>query len=384
MRLRGPAARQSHVQREQPTGNSYGDRAVLPSGFHGQLLMREAFCYLDCRSWQNFQQYSWRDIWKNARWMYLPQALISGTLFPCAASVTGEGEMALSRSPTVRRRRLAAELRRLRGKRTGSQVSRGVGWSATKISRAESGHESLPPVEVEKLLDFYGVKDPFRSRLLELAEDATQRGWWDDYADALNPPLLEFIGLEAEAVSSLQWQSDLIPGLLQTEDYARQLSVAYQTVDPTIPPGVIDRFVEVRMLRQERLTHEPLLQLSVVLDEAVLLRRIGDRRVMEAQLERLANVADLPNVDLRVLPLDRELALMASSFVIMSFGSPPTTEAASLGDVVSTESLSTELHVEGETDTYMYRLFFRKLAEASLAPADSQQLILATIRRIWP
>ena len=120
-------------------------------------------------------------------------------------------------SPTVRRRRLAAELRRLRGKRTGSRVSRAIGWSPTKISRAESGHESIPPSEVEKLLDFYGVKDPLRGRLIELAQDATQPGWWDDYADALNPPLLEFIGLEAEAVSSLQWQADAIPGLLQTE-----------------------------------------------------------------------------------------------------------------------------------------------------------------------
>lgn len=286
-------------------------------------------------------------------------------------------------SPTVRRRRLAAELRRLRGKRTGSRVSRGIGWSPTKISRAESGHESIPPSEVEKLLDFYGVKDPLRGRLLELAEDATQAGWWDDYADALNPQLLEFIGLEAEAVSSLQWQADAIPGLLQTEDYARELSVAYQAVVPTTPPSVIDRFVQSRMIRQERLTHEPVLQLSVVVDEAVLLRRIGDRALMRAQLEHLTDMADLPNIDLRVMPLDRELALLAGSFVIMSFGSSSTAEAASLGDVVSTESLNTELHVEGETDTQLYRLFFQALTKASLPPAGSRDLIFTTIERAW-
>lgn len=291
--------------------------------------------------------------------------------------------MASFGSPTVRRRRLAAELRRLRGKRTGSRVSRGIGWSPTKISRAESGHESIPPSEVEKLLDFYGVKDPLRSRLLELAEDATQAGWWDDYADALNPQLLEFIGLEAEAVSSLQWQADSIPGLFQTEDYARQLSVAYQTVVPTTPPSVIDRFVRSRMIRQERLTHEPVLQLSVVLDEAVLLRRIGDRGLMRAQLEHLADMAELPNVGLRVMPLDRELALLAGSFVIMSFGSSSTAEAASLGNVVSTESLNTELHVEGETDTQLYRLFFQALTKASLPPAESRDLIFTTIERAW-
>ena len=286
-------------------------------------------------------------------------------------------------SPTVRRRRLAAELRRLRGKRTGIQVSRAIGWSPTKISRAESGHESIPPSEVEKLLDFYGVSEPLRGRLLELAEDATQAGWWDDYADVLNPQLLEFIGLEAEAVSSLQWQADAIPGLLQTEAYARQMSVAYQTVVPTTPPSAIDRFVRSRILRQERLTHEPVLQLSVVLDEAVLLRRIGDWGVMHAQLEHLADMADLPNVDLRVMPLNRELALLAGSFVIMSFGSSSTAEATSLGDVVSTESLSTELHVEGEADTQLYRLYFQAQARASLTPAESRDLILTTTERVW-
>jgi len=291
--------------------------------------------------------------------------------------------MAPSGSPTVRRRRLAAELRRLRGKRTGSEVSRGIGWSPTKISRAESGHESIPPSEVEKLLDFYGVEDPLRGRLLELAEDAVQRGWWEDYADALTAQYLEFIGLEAEAVSSLQWQADVIPGLFQTEDYGRQLSAAYQTVVPTTPPSIFDRFVRVRMLRQERLTREPVLQLSVVLDEAVLLRRVGDRGVMRAQLERLANVADLPNVDLRVMPLDREIALLAGSFVIMSFGSRSTAEAASLGDIVSTENLNTELYIEGETDTQLYRLFFQAVAKASLSPADSRHLIVTTIERAW-
>jgi hypothetical protein len=287
-------------------------------------------------------------------------------------------------SPTVRRRRLAAELRRLRGKRTGGQVSRSIGWSPTKISRAESGHESIPPPEVEKLLDFYGVKDPLRGRLLELAEDAVQHGWWEDYADVLNPQLLEFIGLEAEAVSSLQWQADFIPGLLQTEDYARQLYDAVRSlVDPATPPSAVDRFVRARMLRQERLTHEPVLQLSVILDEAVLLRSIGDRGIMRVQLQRLLHVADLPNVDLRVMPLDRKSALLTSSFVIMSFGSRSTAEAASLGDVVGTESLSNELYVEGETDTYPYRLFFQALTEASLPPTKSRDLIVTVLQRAW-
>jgi hypothetical protein len=284
----------------------------------------------------------------------------------------------------VRRRRLAAELRRLRGNRTGGQVSRAIGWSPTKVSRAESGHDSIPPSEVEKLLDFYGVEDPLRSRLLELAEDATQRGWWEDYADALTPESLEFIGLEAEAVSSLQWQTDVVPGLFQTEDYARQLSAAWQTVNTTTPPAVLGRFMQARIRRQERLTREPVLELYVVLDEAVLLRRIGDRGVMRAQLERLADVAELPNVDLRVMPLNREIALLGGSFVIMSFGSRAAAGAASLGDIVCTESVKTELRIEGEeTDMYLFRLFFQAVAKASLSPADSRHMIVTTIERTW-
>jgi Domain of unknown function (DUF5753) len=184
-------------------------------------------------------------------------------------------------------------------------------------------------------------------------------------------------------VSSLQWQADCVPGLLQTEDYAAQLGAAYQTIVPTIPPSVQDRFLRARMRRQQRLTHEPLLQLSVVMDEAVLMRKIGDRRLMQTQLARLADVADLPNVDLRILPLNRETALLAGSFVIMSFGFPGITEAASLGDVVSTESLSTEIYVEGETDTYLYRLFFQALAKASLSPAESRNLIVTAIESVW-
>jgi Domain of unknown function (DUF5753)/Helix-turn-helix domain len=279
---------------------------------------------------------------------------------------------------------LAAELRRLRGNRTGGEVSRGIGWSPTKISRAESGRESLPPLEVEKLIDFYGVTDPLRGRLLELAEDAVQRGWWDDYADTITDQYLEYIGLEAEATSCLQWQSDTIPGLLQTEDYARRLIAAFGAVDPTVTPRSQERSLRVRMLRQARLTQEPVVQLSTIMDEAVLLRGIGDQEIMRAQLAHLADVSELPNVDLRVLPLSRNAGLHGASFVIMSFGSRETPEAAVLGDVVSTENLNTELYIEGETGAHLYRLFFQALDEAALPPDESRDISAKTERKWAP
>ena len=289
-----------------------------------------------------------------------------------------------SGSPTVRRRRLAAELRRLRGNRKASEVARAIGWSPSKISRAESGRESLPPEEIEKLIDHYGVAEPLRGRLLALAEDAVQRGWWDDYADILTPQYLEFIGLEEEAISCLHWETLAIPGLLQTEGYARQLNAVYQKVVPTIPPGVQERFLRIRMRRQERLTREPTLRLSVVIDEAVLLRKVGNDAVMRAQLQHLADATELPGVDLRVLRLKENPGLLSGSFVIMRFGSQgaPAGEGA-LGDVVSTESLATEIYVEGETDTQLYSIFFDSLRKSALSTVDSRQLIIAALDRQW-
>ena len=291
--------------------------------------------------------------------------------------------MASSGSPTVRRRRLAAELKRLRGGLKGGQVARGVEWSPSKVSRAESGRDSIPPAEVEKLIDFYGVTEPLRSRLLELAEDATKRGWWDDYADVLTHDFMEFIGLEAEATSTRQWQSDVIPGLLQTAEYSRKLDAAFRQINPMTPPTVRERLLRVRALRQERLTSEPSLRLSVVMDEAVLLRGIGDRDVMRPQLERLVEAAEFPNVDIQVLPLARNSGLVAASFAILSFGSGGAPDAQSLGDVVSAESLTTELYVEGESGTHLYQLLFQALSRNALPPAESMDLMFGTLKRVW-
>ena len=291
--------------------------------------------------------------------------------------------MAASASPTVRRRRLAAELRRLRGPRTGGAVAKALGWSAAKISRYELGQSSFPLDEVEKLLDFYEVAEPNRGQLLALAAQANQRGWWEEYADVLAPEYMEFIGLEAEADTMAHWQVGVVPGLLQTEDYARKLNAGYQSVIPT-PPGILERLVRVRMIRQELLTRDPPLRLSVVIDEAVLLRKIGDRRLMHAQLQHLAAVADLPHVELRIMPLSsRETSLVADSFTILSFGPQTAGEADKLADVVSTENVTSELYVEGETGTYLYRLVFQGLLNASLSPTESQHLIRRSTDELW-
>jgi transcriptional regulator with XRE-family HTH domain len=281
--------------------------------------------------------------------------------------------MPIARSPALRRRRLAAELRRLRGNRPGHKVAEGLGWSTSKVSRYELGRTPLPVDEVEKLLEFYGVGDPERDHLLSLAREANERGWWEDYAYALPEEYQALIGLEAEAASAATWAIEVVPGLLQTEEYARQVHLGYQSVVP-ITPRDIDARVTVRMIRQEVLTRDPLLELSVVLDESVLLRAIGRPRLMHAQLQRLAQMADLPNVELRVMPLAKERSLVANSFTL--FGFNPIGGGGRLHDVVSFEStVRSELYVEGETDTYFHHLLFRGLVDAALPPAESQALI---------
>jgi transcriptional regulator with XRE-family HTH domain len=286
-----------------------------------------------------------------------------------------------SASPTVRRRRLAAELRRLRGARTGTTVAKALGWSPAKVSRYELGQGTFPLEEIEKLLNYYGVTEPRRTQLLSLAVEANERGWWEAYADALPPEYMEFIGLEAEADSALEWQVAAVPGLLQTEGYARAIHAAHQQVI-LMPPGVFERRVAVRMIRQQVLiTRNPPLELSAVIDESVLLRKVGSREVMSAQLRHLAEMAQLPNVDLRILPLQSETSLRSDGFVVFGFG--PQHETSKLGDVVSTEVAENSLYIEGETDTYIFRLFFSAFARASLAPNDSRELILETARRLW-
>jgi transcriptional regulator with XRE-family HTH domain len=281
----------------------------------------------------------------------------------------------------VRRRRLAAELRRLRGSRTGTTVAKALGWSPAKVSRYELGQGTFPLEEIEKLLDYYSVTEPRRAQLLALAIEANEPAWWYDYADVLSPGYMEFIGLEAEAASELEWQVEAVPGLLQTEEYARAIHTAHQQV-VLMPPGIFERRIRARMIRQELLTtRNPPLELSVVIDEAVLLRKVGSRPVMARQLRHLAEMTQLPNVELRILPLEGESSLLAESFVV--FGFSPEHETTRLGDVVSTESVENYFSIEGETDTYMFRLFFQAFVAASLSPDDSRERILQTWQRLW-
>ncbi len=283
-------------------------------------------------------------------------------------------------SPTVRRRRLAAELRGIRESKgkSGDSVAAALRWSPSKISRYERARTGLRPREVERLLDYYGITGSQRELLLALAEDAAQKGWWEEFADTLSEDYQQFIGLEHEATSMAIWHVDVVAGLLQTEAYARHIISSYSRVEP-VAPGMIGRLVRVRMQRQQVLDRDGV-QLSVVLDESVLKRRIGDASVMYEQLQRLVREADRPNLTLQILPLDAQHTVFGESFVIFSFG---TDSDAMLQDVVSTEQLRSGFTLEGERETYLHRIAFQMLAQASLDPAASRALILQAAESHW-
>jgi transcriptional regulator with XRE-family HTH domain len=283
-------------------------------------------------------------------------------------------------SPTVRRRRLAAELRGIRESKgkSGDAVAAALRWSPSKISRYERARTGLRPREVERLLDYYEVTGPRRALLLGLAEDAAQKGWWEEFTDSLSEDYKQFIGLEHEATSMAIWHVDVVTGLLQTEEYARHIIGSYSRVEP-VAPGMIGRLVRVRMRRQQVLDRDGL-QVSVVLDESVLKRRIGDEAVMYDQLQRLVKEADRPNMTLQVLPLDAQHSVFGESFVIFSFGQDAD---AMLQDVVSTEHLRSGFTLEGERDTYLHRIAFQLLVDAALDPVASRKLILDTAEGYW-
>lgn len=256
-----------------------------------------------------------------------------------------------------------------------------IGWSKAKVSRYELARSGLKPRDIENLLDIYGVQGEYRERLLTLAREATQRGWWEDFSDVLSEDHLAFISLEAEATSVQQWQITVVPGLLQTERYAWHVFSGYQDVR-RVPPTVIERRVQTRLIRQRLLVGDRPLELHAIIDESVLRRQRADRPVMHEQLQHLAEVSKRPNVTLQVLPLDGPKGLAFGSFQILKFGMERETQTQ-LHDVVSAESVRSYLYVEGEPDTFEFKLAFEHFTHDALGPEESREFILSSARQLW-
>lgn len=282
---------------------------------------------------------------------------------------------------TVRNRRLAAELRRLRESvdLTGDDVAERLGWSASKVSRIENARQSPRLADVRKLLDLYGVEGAHRDQLVQLARDAVRKGWWEAFSDALPEEYASYIGLEMEAEQIWQWETEVVPGLLQTQAYARAVEEWSHSTE-VIPPSRVNARVEARLARQKVLDRQDPLRLSIVLDEAVLLRRYGDARVMHEQLRHLLELSDLPNIELQVLPLDGPHPIATGSFTLLQF---PQIGGIKFHDVAYIEHLNGCSYLEEETETYRHRLSFERLSAEALGPAMSAEKISRIARDAW-
>ncbi len=274
-----------------------------------------------------------------------------------------------SPSPTVRRRRLGIELRRLREQAglTCADVGGQLECSGTRISRIETGRINVRPGDVREMLDIYGVTDDEASALAQLAREARRKGWWHTYGRVFPDWFEAYIGLECETIRLRDFQPLVLPGLLQTEHYARAVLRGAPDAGRS---EAIDRQVALRMERQAILTQPTPPGLCVILSESVLRVQVGGAAVMRAQLRRLIDIARRPNVTLQVLPFrDAAHADPVSPFTILDF--PAAADPA----VVYLEHLTGSLFLESGDEIWRYTVVFDHLRAKALGTAESADLI---------
>ena len=275
-------------------------------------------------------------------------------------------------SPTVRRKRLTVELRRLREQAglTCEDVGHRLECSGTRISRIETGRIGARPGDVRELLEIYGVTGAAADSLVQLARDARRKGWWHAYSRVLPPWLEAYVGLESDAARLHDFQPSVVPGLLQIEDYAR----AILRDAPYADYGEdIDQQLALRMRRQAVLDQPRPPQVRMVLGESVLWMQVGGPAVLRAQLLRLAELAARPDFSLQILPLRTAAhAQPAGPFTLLEFADPadPT--------VVYLEHLTGSLLLDEDEEVQRYRAMFDHLRAAALGPGPSADLIART------
>jgi transcriptional regulator with XRE-family HTH domain len=277
-------------------------------------------------------------------------------------------------SPTVRRRELGIALRDLRLSKglTVEQVAEVLLCSSSKVSRMETGQRAATVRDVRDLCDFYEVADATeRDRLMNLAKEAKQPGWWQSYA----LPYSNYVGLEEDATSIKVYDSAVIPGLFQTAEYAQVLQEA---PIPKQEPEVIEKWVRARVTRQQILTRDHPPNLQVVLDEAVFHRVIGSATIMHAQLMRVVEATGMPSVTVQVIPYSVGAhPALDSVFTILEFES-------SVPDVVYVEGLVGHLYLDHARDLERYGHVFDRLRSMALNVEESKEFIVKSAHNYEP
>jgi hypothetical protein len=232
------------------------------------------------------------------------------------------------------------------------------------MSRLENGRRGVSAQDIRKLCELYQVDDKQRQRLTELAADGKQRAWWQP----LGLPYSDYVGLEAEATSISDYGLGIVPGLLQTPEYARAIVRAKA---PKWAPEVVDERVGGRIARQRLLFSEHAPSFQTVLDESVLHRVVESPAVMQAQLERLLELSLLPRVTIRVVPFDAGVVPAGTNkFIILRFAQP------GVADLVFIESLTGELYLDEPKQVETYSAIFRTLTDLAAGPAATRNIIL--------
>jgi transcriptional regulator with XRE-family HTH domain len=265
------------------------------------------------------------------------------------------------RSPVVSRRELGILLHALRVEKgmTVEQVAENLLCSTNKVRRIESGFRSGTVRDVRDLCSIYDVTEAAqRDRLMELAREAKQQGWWQSYDLEYG----DYIGLEAAAVASRSFHSSVVPGILQTADYARELHVKTM---PMLSSELVEQGVEARLVRQRRLSETNPLRIWSIMDEAALLRVIGGPVVMRSQLERLIEVASLLNVTIQVIPFAAGAhPALESNFSILDITEP-------VGGVIYVEGLIGSIYLNRPKDVERYEAIFEVLSSVAYGQDES-------------
>ena len=274
--------------------------------------------------------------------------------------------MGETRSPVLRRRELGAKLRGLRTEAgmTVEQVAENLLCSPSKVSRLETGHRSASARDIRDLCDLYRVDPAQREHLTELARESKAQAWWQPY----DLPYATYVGLEGEATCISDYEPGVFPGLLQTPDYAR---VIHEQAMPKLSSDVIEQRIEVRLVRQAALTREEPAppKFDAIIDEAVLHRPVGGPKVMSAQISRVIEACELPNVTVRVLPFAAGAhPALDSTFILLEF-------EESVPGVVYVEGLVGHLLLERVSDVQRYRQVFARLRTTSLNEQKSLDLM---------
>lgn len=276
-------------------------------------------------------------------------------------------------SPTLRRRRLGQELRKLRTQAdiTTDAVAEYLECSAAKISRIETGKVPVSVRDVRDMLDQYTVDGEKREELLDLAKETKRQGWWERYSETGPKGISTFFGLEAEAAEAVSYEPIFIPGLLQSPGYARALLSVSRNSDPQL----MEQRLEVRMERQKRLTcPDNPLKLHAIVDEAALLREVGGPQVMAEQYQHLIKMLKLTNVTLRFV--DRAEGAypgMGSPFTVFDFADPGDQAVVYLGQATSA------LFLESPTDVETYRDLYQRMRACTMSPVVTVELIESLI-----